>query len=397
MKALHALAVMALGSACTYEPPTRSSAWYENPHGYADESDTHPGRAEFQEYLDRAVRDGLPGAALLIRTPEHGTWAGAAGYADIASGVPWQPSMRARVGSVTKTFAAATILRLVERERLALDEPVRDLLPSGVVSGLDNADRVTLRELLQHTSGLFDYLKSSELFLEAAGSYDYEYQSREALLAYAYDHAAEFEPGTSWSYSNTNFLLLEPIAEAASGRSGKRLLEQTVFEPLALVSTSYDPRSPAPDGMVRGYADLFADGELIDVTDSNLERFHYDGGVISNVYDLADFLDALLLGSLLGDTAREQMLDVVSTEGRSERGTDYYGLGLILERHPEFGPVYGHSGTAFGFSAHVYHLADYGITYAAIVNASQHTLEERSYRWFSPLKHDDVLRLVTSR
>jgi D-alanyl-D-alanine carboxypeptidase len=279
-------------------------------------------------------------------------------------------------------------------ERLSLDDPAGRYLPGRVVDRVANAGGATVSQLLHHTSGTFDYLKSPDLAQEALGSYDYEYQGAAKLLEYAYDEDAAFAAGTSWGYSNTNFLLLELIAQRASGDTGKQLLESLVFEPLALRSTSYDPSRPAPRGMVRGYADLFADGELIDVTESELERFHYDGGVVSNVYDLADFLDALLASDLLQDEARAALLDTVPTHGHSERGTDHYGCGLILEQHPRFGRVYGHSGTGFGFSAHVYRIESLGITFAAIVNASQHTMEERSYRWFSPLKHDDILRLV---
>jgi D-alanyl-D-alanine carboxypeptidase len=393
--AIFSSGVLAL-AACTYEPPRYSAQDYENPERYTDQSATHPDRELFQAYLDHAVRDGLPGAALLIRTAE-GTWAGAAGYADIASGVRWTPSMIARVGSVTKLFAAATIVELAGEDRLELAGLAREHLPSSVVSNIENADRATIDQLLHHTSGIFNYLESTELFFEAGGSYDYEYQSRRRLLEYAYGEDAEFDAGRGWGYSNTNFLLLDLIAEHASGDSSATALHERTIEPLGLRSTRYTPGKPPPAGMVRGYADLFADGDLIDVTDTQLEWFHYDGGVISNVYDLADFLDALLSGPLLSEGARTAMLETVPTNGESERGVDHYGAGLIEERHPEHGPIRGHSGTALGFSAHVYRIERYGITFAAIVNASQHGLEERSYRWFSPLEHDDIVRLAAER
>lgn len=395
MRALSLQAVLLLPLlSCTYDPPLRAAESYANPVLYSDESSTHPRRAEFQAYLDRAVSDGLPGAVLLIRTPGEGTWVGTSGYADIASEVKWQPNTLGRIGSVTKTFAAAVILKLQEQSLLSLDAPANEHLPAGISSNLANARSATIRQLLQHTSGIPEYLESSRLLLEVLGSYDYEYQNERRLLEYAYGADAEFPPGAGWGYSSSNYLLLELVAEHASSQPSSTLLESLIFQPLGLRSTSYDPGHAPPPNLARGYGDVFADGHLIDVTENEIERFHYDGGIVSTVYDLADFLEALLTGDALSEAARDELRAVVPTHGKSPRGTDFYGAGLILEEHPEFGAVYGHSGTALGFSAHMYHLEQYGITYAAIVNASQHSLEKRSYRWFSPLKHDDILRLV---
>ncbi|MEY4550413.1 MAG: hypothetical protein RL685_6608 [Pseudomonadota bacterium] len=390
-------ALLALGSlivGCTYEPPTRAAEWYENPERYPDQSETHPRREAFRAYLDSAVREGLPGAVLLIRTPDGGTWTGAAGYADIASDVLWQPTMIGRAGSVTKTFAAAAVLKLLEEHRIPLDAAAKGWLPSKLVSNIHNAGSATLGQLLHQTSGIYDYLQALDLYLEGAGSYDYEYQTKEQLLEYAYGEPAAYPAGNGWNYSETNFLLLELIAERLSGMTGPEVLDSLVISELGLRSTFYAPSEELPRGLARGYADLFGDRRLTDVTDTNLERFHFDGGAISNVYDLADFLEAVLSSGFLSDTARSQLLEVVPTNGKSERGTDFYGCGLILEQHPVYGAVWGHSGTTLGFTAHVYHVEQSNITFAAIVNGSQKALERQSYDWFSPLKSDNIMRLL---
>lgn len=394
-RALFALASVVLG--CTYEPPMRAPEWYENPESYADQSATHPQRDSFRAYLDSAVGEGLPGAVLLVRTPEGGTWTGAAGFADLANDVPWQPATLGRAGSVTKTFAAVTVLKLLEEHGMSLDTPAKEWLPSKLVGEIHNAGRATIGQLLHQTSGIYDYLQALDLYLEGAGSYDYEYQTKEQLLQYAHGQPAEYPAGRGWNYSETNFLLLELIAERLSGMTGPELLDSLVISELGLRSTFYAPSEELPRGLARAYADLFGDRRLVDVTDTNLERFHFDGGVISNVYDLADFLDAVLSSGLLSDTARAQLLEVVPTNGKSERGTDYYGCGLILEQHPVYGPIWGHSGTTFGFTAHVYHVEQSGITFAAIVNGSQKSLERKSYDWFSPLESDRVLRLLAGQ
>lgn len=382
-------------AACTYDPPRHSSDWYANPTQYEDDSAVHPERERFQAYVEEAVADGLPGAVLLVRSPEAGTWVGSAGMADIASEVSWQPAMIGRIGSATKMFVAAVVLQLVDEEKLDLDDPARKYLPRGVVTNIENAGEATVRQLLNHTSGIFDYVSSVRFLSDAYGRYDFEYHSTEELLRYAYGEKADFAPGTSWAYSNTGFLLLELIVEHVTGQDGIDVMAERVIEPLDLQSTTYRPDLPAPQGLARGYADLFGDARLNDVTDLDMERFHFDGGVISNVYDLADFLDALLDGEILSPEARDELLNTVPTEGHSQRGTDHYGLGIIMEESKEYGRVYGHLGNALGFTTHVYRVLDSGITFVALVNASQHVSEQRSYDWFGPLQTDRILRLVS--
>ncbi|MBD3225414.1 MAG: serine hydrolase [Caldithrix sp.] len=384
-------------AACTYDPPTQPADWYDNPISYADQSQTHPHRAEFQAYLDSAVAEGLPGAVLLIRTPDDGTWVGAAGYTDIAGDVRWQPNTISRVGSVTKMFAGAVLLKVCASHGIALDAAAKPYLPEKVVSKVANAETCTIRQLLNHTSGINNYLGSPSLIMEAYGSYDYDYQPKEKLIEYAFDQDAEFAAGTSWHYSNSNFLLLEMIAENITGVDSRTLMDSLIIKPLNLRSTTYNPSAALPKGLARGYADLFTDGRLTDVTETDLERFHFDGGVISTVYDLADFIDALFLSSFLNENLKAELIRTVNTHGESERGTDYYGSGIILEKHPRYGNIYGHSGTAVGYSAHLYHIENADITIAALINGSQNTIEDQSYKWFSPLEYDKILHIAAGK
>lgn len=358
-------------------------------------SDPTSDEQHFQRYLDDAVAAGVPGVALLVRGPKL-SWAGASGFADVAGGLPWTSATLGRAGSITKLFASALVSMLVERGDIRdLDVPLRDLVWRQEFSRIANSDRVTLRQLLNHTSGIFDYLTSPAL-IQAALAPGFAYHSKEQLLEFAYDQPAAFEPGSGWQYSNTNYLLVELAVEAVTGQSGPQLMRSLVIEPLALQSTSYDPEQALPDGMAHGYAD-FGDGTRHDVTELELERFHFDGGVISNVHDLADFLDAMLGSAVLSESSRAALLDVVPTHGASARGTDYYGLGIILEDSPVYGRVYGHLGTSVGFTAHVYRIMDAGITFAAIVNGSQAGYEPTSYEWFSPLLGDKILQLVSGQ
>lgn len=394
MKPRPALCILLTLAACGSDPRVPWPGW--NPLEPRDDpgESVHPEGDRFQAYLDEAVAAGLPGVALLVRSPTDGTWAGAAGLADVAGGRPWRSDTLGRAGSVTKLFASTVILRLAEQGALTLDTPLRDLIAGPALSRISNVDVVTLRQLLNHTSGIFDYLSAPALLQEAFAP-GFEYQPKERLLEHAYDEPAAFAPGAGWSYSNTNYLLLELAAEAVTGQTGPELMAQHVLEPLGLTSTRYAPELPPPQAMAHGYADLPGQPAPVDVTALGLERFHFDGGVVSNVHDLADFLDAVLGPDLLSDTSRRALLDFVPTGGASQRGTDHYGAGIILEASPEHGRVLGHLGTTVGFTTHLYRVVETGVTFAAIVNGSQSALEQLSYEWFSPLLGSRVLDLVS--
>jgi len=114
--------------------------------------------------------------------------------------------MIGRVGSVTKTFAAAVMLKLLEQHEIPLDTPAKRWLPSELREEIDNANTATIGQLLHHTSGTYDYLSSLSLFLEAAGSYDFPYYTKEDFLEYAYGEPVEYAAGNGWNCSETNFL-----------------------------------------------------------------------------------------------------------------------------------------------------------------------------------------------
>ena len=216
---------------CTYEPPTKPDTWYTNPVAYTDNSDSHPRAKLFQAYLDSAVAEGLPGAVLLIRTPQEGTWVGVAGFADIASRVPWQPSTICRIGSVSKLFASSVILRLADEGLFHLDEPAKSYLPADVVANVENAQKCTIRQLLNHTSGINNYLESLSLVLDGYGSYNYSYLAKRKLAKYAYNKKENPARGKRLASSNSNFLLLEMIAENATGVDSRKLLDSLVIRP----------------------------------------------------------------------------------------------------------------------------------------------------------------------
>ncbi|MFE6283444.1 serine hydrolase domain-containing protein [Streptomyces sp. NPDC057877] len=306
-----------------------------------------------REAVRAAVKDGVPGVTLTARDT-HGRWSTTAGVADLRTGQPRTPADRYRVGSVTKTFVATVVLQLEAEGRLSLDDPVDRWLP-GVVHGNGNDGRaITLRQLLNHTSGLFDYTNDPD-FLRAHFTADGFRENRHRahtpsdLVAVAMRHEPEFTPGGGWTYSNTNYLLAGMVIEAVTGRPYGDEVHARIIRPLHLTATSVPgTRVDVPRPSARAYSKLAetTTGPTYDVT-----RFHPSiagaaGEMISDSADLNRFYAALLRGKLLPPAQLKAMKATVPVGTATPNVA--YGLG-IMDRELSCGVhVWGHPGGIYG-------------------------------------------------
>ncbi len=256
--------------------------------------------------------------------------------ADSTAPIPWNAHFR--VASTTKTFVATVVLQLVAEKRLSLDDTVEHWLP-GVVTGNGNdGTRITVRDLLRQTSGLYDYIDAPEIQDRLINHFDdnrYDPTPAADLVAVAMKHRPVFVPqpggATRWAYSNTNYLLAGMIAEKASGASWQDLVEHRVIAKLGLRNTSIPGLNPfLPDPHVNAYLTT-ADGRRLDVTDHSLQHTA-DSGVVSTTADLNTFFRALADGRLLpAEQWREMRQTVERTddpEDVAEMPEGTYGLGL---------------------------------------------------------------------
>lgn len=291
--------------------------------------------------------DGAPGALAQVHD-RHGRVTATGGVADIRTNAPVNPRSRFRIGSLTKPFVATTVLQLAGEGRVELDAPVERYLP-GVVRGADNDGRqITVRQLLQHTSGLpdvLDHLSPLEVLKDPLRHWD----ARE-LVDIALPHPREFAPGKGWGYSSTNYLLAGMIIESVTGHPYGDEIRRRVIRPLGLHDTFVPQDAPGiPGPHPRGY--VRPQSDLVDITRLNPSVAGAAGGMISSAADLDRFLAALLRGRLLKPAQLREMLDARPT-GRTS-GSEY-GLGL------EWVPVansstckdgfWGHDGDMLGFS-----------------------------------------------
>jgi D-alanyl-D-alanine carboxypeptidase len=299
--------------------------------------------AALQRQLDGVVEAGAPGVVALVRTGEQ-TWQGASGLGDLAANRPARAGDRFRIGSVTKSFVATVALQLVGEHKLGLDDHLERWLPGLVPNG----DRITVRQLLNHTSGLYDY---TDDLPEPPRSF----QPRE-LVAIATGHRPLFAPGKRFSYSNTNYILAGLVIERVTGRRLAGQLQQRIVGPLGLGDTELPVTKQTITGPhVHGYLPRdkgwrVSDGPagLVDVTKMDPSWAWAAGAMVSTTADLARFYQALLGGRLLDPEQLQAMQTTVDASQQFGHGVRY-GLGLTLLRPGCATELWGHGGALAGY------------------------------------------------
>lgn len=293
-----------------------------------------------QALLDQLVAEGATGVLARV---DDGTKVRsyASGTLQRGSGNPETPAARFRVGSVTKSFTSTVVLQLVGEGKLHLSDPVSRWLPGLVPNGR----HITVRMLLNHTSGLYDYGRDKRF--DAALVADRRHVwAHGTLVRIGTAHAPYFAPGTSWHYSNTNYVVAGLIVEAATGRTLQTEVERRIIGPLKLRQTSLPNFSPFIGGYhTHGYYPPSLTGGLgyIDVTDLSPSATWAAGAVVSTAADLARFHGALFGGKLLRPVQQRELETRVKLKG----GVGY-GLGIFSLRTP-CGTVWGHNGDVPGY------------------------------------------------
>ncbi len=311
----------------------------------------HPKNLDYQKSLDDyRNKTNSPGSILLIYKPTEDLWIGNSGKSNLEHDAPMNTTSQFRTGSVTKMFTAVIILKLVEQGKLSLEDKLGTLLPS-VNGEIPQAEKITVRHLLAHLSGIVDPPNESLRYqtdIINNPTHMYNMNLSEILETYVYGKDLNFAPGSSYSYSNTNYWLLGDIAEHISGKSLQLLMDDLIFTPLQLNKTYIEKRDDR--NVARGYADLYGNGVLLDVSlwDKAEGDGEADGGLISTVQDLYKFMDGLFGGKLVSASTLEEMKKIQLPTCN----TPYceYGLGLEIWR-TDAGTAYGHNGGLVGIEA----------------------------------------------
>jgi D-alanyl-D-alanine carboxypeptidase len=314
--------------------------------------------ANLQRLARGLVKAGAPGALVYVRTPT-GVRSAAAGFANLAPRATMRTSHRYRVASVTKTFVSTVVLLLEAEGKLRVDDSVERWLPGLVPNGTS----ISLRELLNHTSGLFDYNEDQQFGAAILANPGRQWAPRE-LLAFALAHSALFAPGTNWSYSNTNYILLGLVIEAVTGHKLAGELQTRILGPLALGATSFPTGISIDGSFAHGYVRLAPGGDLIDTTPVLDPSFSWAaGGIVSNAGDLTKFFSSLLKGRLLPAAQLKEMKT-------GSRVSGVYGLGLRMTT-TKCGRVFGHDGAFPGYRTIVWATSNGRRVAVVMINTNQ--------------------------
>jgi D-alanyl-D-alanine carboxypeptidase len=331
-----------------------------------------PATAGLDEVLRSAVARGLPGAALRVERAGQPLYAGAAGFASTERQTPLTVNHRFRLGSVAKAATATVVLQLVEEGALSLDDTVTKRLVDPAVGRIPNVDRITLRQLLNHTSGIYDYLDENDSPLVASllgGDADWsKVWTIAELLAFAdgANHAPYFEPGQGWAYSNTGYVLLGLIVERAIGHRLADEVRSRVHAPLALNETFLAEGAEIPDGTVDCYQAL--GGELVNMTAVNLSWAWACGWTVATIADFARFGRAVLAGELLSPASHREQFALVGDPRMLASGAGM-GMGVWAVPSP-YGRLIGMGGDGPGFMASLSRLVAQDLTVVVLLNSA---------------------------
>ncbi len=319
---------------------------------------------------DFLARKGAPGGALTILQNGIET-SYVSGTADLASGAPVTTASLFEVGSQTKMMTAVTTLRLVAEGEVELDAPIARYVDADDLAGIANAGDATVRQLLAMSSGMPNYTDvttaSGELsFVQWMDDHPGRYLGADESLDLVRGLAAGFEPGASYDYSNTNYVLLGRMIENVTGQSLETAFRERVFLPAGMSDTTLQ-RFPIDSDRTEGYAGGDFVGQLVP-TNGYLWNPGPEGGAISQSDDMARFVDALLDDStLLSADLVDFMVDGGVT---GPQGSTTYGLGIFTLDGLDFGTPTGHDGGTLGANSVTMHIPELDVTISIATNLS---------------------------
>jgi CubicO group peptidase (beta-lactamase class C family) len=254
-------------------------------------------------------------------------YANTIGYANLEEEIKSNEDTKYRIGSLSKTYTAAVIMKLVESGDLKLKTKLKKFIPE-----IPNAKKITIEHLLRHTSGVFNFTNDQGYF-----SYNHKPISRESLLGKIASHESQFKPGTAFEYSNSNYVLLTYIAEDVTGKDFSELVNEFIVNPLKLKRTGYGQLNDSTDNDAFSYND-FGGWEREKITHMSVPEGA--GGIAASTNDVAKFLDALFSAQIVSQESLDLMLEF--------QGKLNYGLGIYNSSRGDSTWI-GHNGGVDGF------------------------------------------------
>lgn len=308
--------------------------------------------------LAEDIASSAPGASVLIAQDDQVLFRAARGSASLELGVPLSPDQVFRIGSLTKTFTAAAILKLSTLGKLALEDPLSRFLPD-----FPNGVHITLAQLLDHTAGISDAWDADST----------KPQDTSSLIRLIAGHAPDFAPGTDWAYSNSGYMVLGAVIEKVTGQPWHASLRSLLTQPLGLSQTAYHPDADVVPGRVVGYSQNER-GEIIHAPYASISGPGAAGALTSTVDDLFRWMRALATGRVVPPSLYAAMSSAKATSaGRAVP----YGYGLMLGT-VRGEPVVEHNGGIEGFASHLTYFPKQHVTVVVLANTDARSPNPRS-------------------
>lgn len=318
---------------------------------------------ELQDTMEAVSEsEGILGATAAVQIPDHDLWIGTVGTS--FNSTPIEKDMIFSIASVTKSFVAALILKLAEEGILSIDDSLHQWLPT--YPKIDNT--ITMRQLLNHTSGIHSFSWDENMFFLVNPD---KIWTPEEIITTLIDEPY-FAPGTSFQYSNTNYILLGMIIKQATGSDVSTQLRNHILNPLGLNRTFLGMEEEIIGEIAHGWEDIDGDGQQEDLSMYSRNSFNSllwtCGGMYSTAEDLVKFSMGLFQGDLLTQNSLNQMLDFYPYPPDPSLG---YGLGIcIISNFLPGERAIGHTGGIYGYVSRMIYLPDYEVYISVTVNAS---------------------------
>ncbi len=343
---------------------------------------------KIQKYIDKATDDNLTGVMVYIKSPKLGEWVGTSGFSNSEQSILMKPDDVIGLASIGKMYNATAAVKLAQEGKFGLDDKISQYLPSEIIDHLPNADKVTIRHLLMHTSGFTNYNTDTLLNrLYLTGKLRLDTLSHlEALQRYLYGKPSLGNPGESFNYSSTNYLLLTMIMDQVTEKGHEEYL-RSMLSALNLNNTWY---KETPLNLIDHYGDLNKDGISENLTAQTIETTNWysgDDGIYASPKDAGIFLEKLVKGEILNQEFLNEM-----RSWDKEKNPDY-GLGLMVDTGFPYRITYGHSGSGIGMRTDLYYFPKKDLILGIFSNSGLRSASREYAKTYYRMRNKIALKL----
>lgn len=356
-----------LNSSCVKRETSDAVQACSTGYTWTDSSSSHPKNAIYTKLMKDLTNAGVPGISLMIED-KHGLWYGSSGYADLHNLTPMQTCHLGKIASVTKLFTAVMIYKLVDQGKLSLDDAVSNYIDHDIIAKLKNADKAKIRDLLSHSTGIYDVVFDPEFILYTFNNLD-KPKTYETLLGFAYNKPAEFEFNTKRSYNQTmNHLLLAMIIDKVTGADQSEFLHKEILSPLNMTDTYIRPQDDLPwNQIAKGYYDYRKEGVLQDLTPLYSGDGRGFSGIYTNVNDLRKFTNALFkTKTLISTNSYNSMIQIPSFDTTLACAGGCRAMRITVDG--ETATWYGHPGGEVNYASGAFYSPELDATITFNVN-----------------------------